>query len=293
MSRAQLLLLVLLALGKVGLADDRPVNYAPSPTYGPSQANADLEVAAASCHEAHFQNDEAVANALRSGDTDQILQVIAEALDVWRATSETSALYPARTFCIHELVPRYLQGTDVPGHDSDEARQPTPTVRQFQQLGISYWYYVYDGDWVLENPVDLMDFAMKHLNSRWGREAFLMMTKLGWSLGNCHEGADYQFREVIRRGEEFLKTYPESETSNSIRFEVASAYATWWTLSASPTPERYKQGGETARERAIELYQQYIEHQKAPNRYVENDVKALQARRPFRQIDYHCEDYED
>jgi hypothetical protein len=74
-----------------------------------------------------------------------------------------------------------------------------------------------------------------------------MMTGLGWSQGACQEGPD-QFREVIKRGEKFLKDYPQSEVSDNIRLELAHAYATWWNLSGDEpnppysTPETYKMG---------------------------------------------------
>jgi hypothetical protein len=99
-----------------------------------------------------------------------------------------------------------------------------------------------------EDPVDLKELATKHLNSRWGRQAFLMMTQLGWSQSNCREGPD-QFREVIRHGQAFLADYPRSEVSDAIRLEMANAYATWWNLSqAEPNPpysdpKNYQTGG--------------------------------------------------
>jgi len=288
---------ILLAFCRYGWTDDLPVYYPPSPKYGPSQASAAFDVALVACRESHFQQDELVVSAMQTRDEDQILRVLGTALEVWRATPETSALYPARTFCIHELVPKYLQRMNVPD-DSPLKTQPTPVVTQFKALGVVYWYYADDGDWVVQNPVDLVSLATEHLNSRWGREAFLMMTKLGWSSGNCQEGPDHQFREVIKRGEAFLTAYPKAETSNSIRFAVASAYATWWTLSITPqragfSPEPYGPEAEQAREKAIELYLQHEELAKTPNPYVENYVKTLREKHPLREIDFFCEDYED
>jgi hypothetical protein len=264
---------------------------------GPSEAYSDVSPPLA-CQEARFPQGEAIAKVIQNGDPDEIAQVLRGALEVWRATPQTSVLYPPRAFCVHQLVPHHLPGTDVPS-ESPLATEPTVIVRQLQEMGIAYWYYAPDRNWVVENPVDLLSLATRHLNSRWGREAFLMMTKLGWSVGECREGPEHQFREVIRRGEEFLKEYPESETSDSVRLEVAEAYATWWTLSVSKpdppylSPDRYKSGGEDARENAIQLYQQYLSRQKTPKQYVENNLKALREKRPLKRFDYYCSDYED
>jgi hypothetical protein len=298
MKLGNLATLILLACLQPGQADDQPLYYPPSPTYGPSQAYSAPGVALIACREAHFKQDVAIGTAIEDRDPDQILQVLRSALEVWRVTPETSDLYPARAFCIHELVPHNLPGMDVP-EGSPLASQPTASVRQLREMGVKYWYDDGDRNWFVENPVDLLSLGTGHLNSRWGREAFLMMTKLGWSAGNCKEGPDYQFREVIRRGKEFLNAYPKSETSNSIRLEVANAYATWWTLSISQprppdfSPDAYKPGGEQARDNAIEIYQEYEKRRDTPNKYVENHLHALRDRIPLRQIDYFCEDYED
>ena len=85
-----------------------------------------------------------------------------------------------------------------------------------------------------------------------------MMTKIGWSQGSCVEGPD-QFREVIKRGETFLKRYPRARFLIAIRLELANAYATWWNLSREepisgrPTfqPGTIQAGAEAAKEKAI------------------------------------------
>jgi hypothetical protein len=42
---------------------------------------------------------------------------------------------------------------------------------------------------------------------------------------------------VVKRSEKFLGDYPQSEVSDSVRLELAHAYATWWNLSrAEPNP---------------------------------------------------------
>lgn len=137
-------------------------------------------------------------------------------------------------------------------------REPTPAVMEFEKLGIEYYYYSPDGAWrPSKNSVDLNQLATEYLYSRWGRQAFLMMTELGWSNGACQEGPD-QFRLVIKHGEAFLAKYPASEVSSQIRLEVANAYATWWNVANSERnvytdPTQYKAGA-TRRSNAPSSY---------------------------------------
>jgi len=125
-----------------------------------------------------------------------------------------------------------------------------------------------------------------------------MMTEIGWSKGSCQEGPD-QFREVIRRGETFLRDYPDSEVSESVRLKLANAYATWWNVSRMKPdgyadPETYKPGALEAKQRAIELYQDHLKSQKLPSQEVLKRLKALQENpQGSETYDYFCEDYED
>ena len=173
--------------------------------YGPSLARADVSVAARACKEGRFDQGQQIVKAIQSGKPDEILLVLGDAVKEWNATSVTSdqfnALYAARAFCIHELVPSQLP----PGGRiaTSTALRPPDEVRKFHDLGIEYFYYGPDGAWTLQkNPVDLNLLAKDFLESEWGRQAFLMMTELGWSQGGCQEGPD-QFREVIKRSEVF------------------------------------------------------------------------------------------
>jgi hypothetical protein len=170
---------------------------------------------------------------------------------------------------------------------------------EFEKLGIEYYYYSPDGAWrPSKNPVDLNQLATEYLYSRWGRQAFLMMTELGWSNGACQEGPD-QFRLVIKHGEAFLAKYPASEVSSQIRLEVANAYATWWNVANSERnvytdPTQYKAGATEAKQRAIELYSQYLSAQKSPKPNVAKRLKKLRENpKGSNEWDYFCEDYED
>jgi hypothetical protein len=265
--------------------------------YGPSLTRADAATALRACKESEFAQSQNVMQAMKSGNPDEVLRVLGSALREWRNTPVTSEIYVARAFCLHELVPNQLprEGEISSAHTS----QPTATVARYLDLGIRYFYYEPDAEWILDkDPVDLKELATKRLDSRWGREAFLMMTQIGWSAGGCSEGPD-QFREVIKRGESFLARYPRSEVSDSIGLELANAYATWWNLSRTETdpsftPEPYKTGADAAKEKAIELYRKYLDRKQVPPVEVQGRLKALQQNpKGSQKYDYFCADYED
>lgn len=265
--------------------------------YGPDLTRADASVALRACQEANFEQGREIAKAMQSGDPDDVLRVLGRALKQWRATPVGSPVYAARAFCIHELVPARLQPG---GSDAASRLEPTMAVKRFGELGIEYFWYGPDGEFTLkDDPVNLEKLALDHLDSTWGRQAFLMMTRLGWSWGACQEGAD-QFRVVIKHGESFLSQYPDSEVSDSIRLELANAYATWWNVSnlepnESTKPESYKAGASKAKQRAVRLYQEYLRAPNAANQKEAQKRLAALERNPkgSETYDYFCDDYED
>jgi hypothetical protein len=267
--------------------------------YGPDLVRSDPALASRACQEANFQQSEQIATAVTRGKPDDVLKVLGGAMTEWRETAKTSPLYPARAFCVHELIPNILEPKGATKIDPATWREPTSAVMKFSDLGIEYYYYSPDGAWrPSKNPVDLNRLATEYLDSRWGRHAFLMMTQLGWSKGACQEGPD-QFRLVIEHGEAFLAKYPVSEVSDRIRLEVANAYATWWNIAnmepdAYTDPTRYKTGAAKAKQRSIELYKQFLSAQKNPIPDIEKRLKNVQENpKGSNEWDYFCEDYED
>jgi hypothetical protein len=99
----------------------------------------------------------------------------------------------------------------------------------------------------------------------WGERVFVLLLESGWDTsGDCANGID-DFREVIRRGEEFLRTRPSSAYREPVTFLVAEAYVTWWALANETggtgmsdyvDPKEYQQGSEEARLHAIRLFEQ-------------------------------------
>lgn len=256
--------------------------------YGPSLIRADRSIALLACQQARFDHDQQITRAMRNRGPALIQASLDLALQELRSTPSTSALYPARAFCVHELVPG-----DLAAHSDRATRtMPTAELKGFRALGVDYFYYEPDARWILQsNPTDLEELATAHLDSRWGRQAFLMMTLLGWSRGGCQEGPD-QFREVINHGKSFLQEYPASEVSNKIRLEMANAYATWWNVSRANA--RYENGAAEAKQSAIKLYQAYLRTLKIPDRRVEHWINQLRGNQQTSGIDaYYCADYED
>jgi hypothetical protein len=266
--------------------------------YGPSLERTDPAIAMRACQEAGFSQSQEIGRAMRSKNPVEIEIVLAVALREWRTTDRSLSSYPAKAFCIHELVPANLPAVRV--STGSYSLEPTQEVKRFQFLGIVYRFYDPDGAWILrDNPVDLKELAAKYPKSIWGREAFLMMTRLGWSQGSCQEGPD-QFRAVISHGEEFLRSFPDTEISVEMHLELAKAYTTWWNLSrAIPAddytdPAKYKLGAEEARRKAIKHYQAYLKDQKAQPLKVQKALNALeQQRQDAPTYDYYCPDYED
>jgi hypothetical protein len=70
----------------------------------PSLVREDPRLSSLACIDANFSHSQQIAGALRNGGTNAILQVLADALTELQKTPATNDLYPARAFCIHELV---------------------------------------------------------------------------------------------------------------------------------------------------------------------------------------------
>jgi hypothetical protein len=100
-----------------------------------------------------------------------------------------------------------------------------------------------------------------------------MLQRLSCAVPNSGCKGPNCFREVIRQGDMFLRTYPESRFRKEQTYHLALAYETWWSLSQAqrgdPTAEGApslvvvsdpidRASGEAARKRAIELYQELI-----------------------------------
>jgi len=104
----------------------------------------------------------------------------------------------------------------------------------------------------------------------WGERAFLVLQSHGWDIQSaCAAGSD-QFRAVIQQGLPFLEQHPYSPYQLDVQLTVAQAYETWWSLSRAQAPaedddseyvdpQKYQEGAEEARQKAIALYERLLQ----------------------------------
>jgi hypothetical protein len=120
----------------------------------------------------------------------------------------------------------------------------------------------------------------------------------------CIAGSD-QFRAVIQEGVPFLEQHPNSPHQLDVQLTVAQAYETWWSLSQpQPTveddyservePQKYQEGAEAARQKAIAYYERLL--QAAPQSdhavYARRQLPRLKLGIDTGQRRFHCF-YED
>ena len=262
--------------------------------YSPDTERVDVAVSTLACQQAKFMHDQAIVQALRGRSISGAMAVLPGALAELKGTPTAAPLYSARAFCVHELVPSSLE------------RNQQSAVTRLKNIGLNYFYYEPDARWFIQtNPTDLVRLATDYLNSRWGRQAFLMMTQLGWSLASCREGPD-QFYTVIKRGQAFLQRFPNSEVSNDVRLAVADSYATWWNLSRNPPKtvelgptHDYRKGADNAKLTAIQLYRGYLtasrgeQTQPGDAKARERITRLQQDPKGTQSWEHYCPDYED
>jgi hypothetical protein len=136
--------------------------------------------------------------------------------------------------------------------------QRAQTIAGFQ---LNERYSELGGAWAYQHDL-LRQVWRDYKNTEWGDAAFLLLERTGWDTsGMCEAGSD-QFGEVIAHGEEFLANHPAGPNRLEVILAVGQAYETWWSLSrAGPNndyvePEKYRQGAEAARVKAIKIYEQ-------------------------------------
>jgi hypothetical protein len=104
----------------------------------------------------------------------------------------------------------------------------------------------------------------------WGERAFLVLQSHGWDMAPACEGGSDQFRAVIQQGLPFLEQHPKSPYQLDVQLTVAQAYETWWSLSQaqattgdddseSVDSQKYQQGAEEARQKAITFYERLLQ----------------------------------
>jgi len=136
--------------------------------------------------------------------------------------------------------------------------QRAQTIAGFQ---LNERYSELGGAWAYQHDL-LRQVWRDYKNTEWGDAAFLLQERMGWDTSGMCESTSDQFREVIAHGEEFLANHPAGPHRLEVILAVGQAYETWWSLSrAGPNndyvePEKYRQGADAARVKAIKIYEQ-------------------------------------
>ena len=160
----------------------------------------------------------------------------------------------------------------VIANDKGSAADWTEWRTQLAALGVTYQEgseepWAYHGDL-------LKRIWTGYGQSEWGERAFLVLQGHGWDMGDyCDAGAE-QFRAVIQQGLPFLEQHPKSPYQLDVRLAVAQAYETWWSISLPPIHgqaitaeedsepvvyQRYQEGAEEARQKAIAYYERLLQ----------------------------------
>lgn len=153
--------------------------------------------------------------------------------------------------------------------DKSQAGHWTEWRTQLADFGVTYEESPID---VGENPWLYTGGLLKRVwtdygDTDWGQRAFLVLLREGWDCGANIDA----FHTVIQRGLEFQKTNTNSKYLPDVQMAVAQAYETWWSLSQAPAggelseedrevqPAQYREGAEEARQKAIALYEHFLQ----------------------------------
>ena len=133
--------------------------------------------------------------------------------------------------------------------------------KRLSDLGLTYKGDTLGGEWEYENDL-LWKVWNEYGETRWGREAFLLLLEQGWNTGVACGGSSDHFSDVIREGTGFLERHPATPNRLRVIFALAQAYETWWSLSQASDLDysvrlhEHERGTEAARRKAIGYYEE-------------------------------------
>jgi len=119
----------------------------------------------------------------------------------------------------------------------------------------------------------LDSLASRAGQDRWTDEAFLLRMSQGWEAPCSLCGEDTRFgpdewKEVIRRGEDFLNVHPDSPIASKVTLRLAEAHETAWSLSKTGNvreeyidPAPYRLDAPAHRSEAMRLYERFLSAQ--------------------------------
>ena len=166
----------------------------------------------------------------------------------------------------------YLLAADaVANRLSVRVEDPAALRRLLSGYGAKVGGQIHQGGWDYRRDV-LWRVWREFPETEGGELAFVELTRHGWDTPTgegCPANPDL-FREVIRRGEEFLATHPQTDFRKEVTYLLAVANESWWSIAhappddqivaGSPYPRRAEnaRGGDAARQRAIDYYQEVV-----------------------------------
>jgi len=177
---------------------------------------------------------------------------------LFRMNKDLPRIEPARQPALM-LAVDWLAGSLYLREDDPEGVE---LQKKMKQEGLNFVIDHLGACWVYDRQLLLRAWE-EFGGTDWGEEAFLLLLRRGFNLAPGCKTADL-FREVILRGEEFLKTHTKTKLRVNILFLLAEAYETWWSLSRclldyyepliSVYGLAYTEGAEDARQKAVKIY---------------------------------------
>ena len=129
--------------------------------------------------------------------------------------------------------------------------------------GLEFEWSELGGSWAYRHNL-LKQVWEQYGNTRWGERAFVQLTWMGWNAGSgCQAGGDL-FRLVIPAATGFLASRPQSPYVLEVRFALALAYDTWWSLTQASPEDLHADhmandpGAERARREGIRHYREIV-----------------------------------
>lgn len=215
--------------------------------YEPTLPESIDEWAAQACKETGLSHCKAALLAVRAKNEQEIARFVEHAYTILRSKNMSDPQYTALVYWGEYLATRSAK---LGEEDS-------------KRLELEWRDYPFSEGFFFVRS-DFYQMALNRLDDRWGQRAFIQMTRRGWEVGGaCRSGWD-QYRRVIKHGETYLTTYPNEIITPYVRFELAEAYQTWWSLAQASKHSDYVNskehlpGSDKARRRSIDLFKLFL-----------------------------------
>ena len=146
--------------------------------------------------------------------------------------------------------------------------------------------------------------ALKRQDSIWGKRAFIERSEENWSSADGYGGMDalpdygtlQDLKEIIRRDEEFIKYFPDSEVSGDVIHHLAYSYDALWSMSlAEIEHDRGKKNTvksediDKARLKAVELFRKYLQKYSG----TQDEMKMLNDRYELFKLEHKIDTHAD